>query len=68
MTFALSNEDRIPHDRAVWRAHDGGPSPSGILNHAVSVDYGYGLIAECLGRQAAWSRVIRWRFGWEPRA
>lgn len=58
-----SSEDRLPHDRAVWR--DGAfTGPPGI---SISVDYGGGLIKHVFAHMDVdWGRVKRWRFGWAP--
>lgn len=68
----LSNEDRLPHDRAVWRdyraeilPYDGAPAP-GTGGHQVSIDYGAGQISLAWGHLASWRGAKRWRFGWPP--
>lgn len=61
---ALANEDRIPHERAVWR--DGRPADLIAGSVRICVDYGAGLIEQTNIDQAAWARAHRWRFGWPP--
>lgn len=72
MIGALSNEDRLPHDQAVWRAYepellpfDGAPPP-GSGGHQVSIDYGGSQIVISWGHLAKWRGAKRWRFGWPP--
>lgn len=72
MNFAYVNEERLPHDRAVWRdyepellAYDGAP-PAGTAGHQVSIDYGGSQIVLTWGHQANWRGAKRWRFGWPP--
>jgi hypothetical protein len=64
MIAALANEDRLPHDRAVWR--EGRPPESVLGFRQVSVDYGDGLIERTFVDKASWTNVVRWRFGWPP--
>lgn len=65
MTTALTNEDRLPHDRAVWREHQM-PTPSEIIARVpVSIDRG-GFIEQTSADQVDWANVKRWRFGWAP--
>jgi hypothetical protein len=64
MIPALANEDRIPHERAVWR--EGKPPASAEGFRQICVDYGNGQIERTLIDQASWSLVRRWRFGWPP--
>lgn len=65
MIPALANEDRLPHERAVWR--EGRPeSVHGMGGRLVSVDYGGGLIEQTFCDQVAWERAVRWRWGWSP--
>lgn len=66
MNQALTNLDRIPHDRAVWRQgyHPTAREIEGALH--VSVDYGDGAIERTSADRVDWSRVVRWRFGWAP--
>jgi hypothetical protein len=62
--------DRLPHDRAVWRDHDGGDHlPQGVARfHHVGAEYEDGRIFETLAGMVDWPRVKRWRFGWAPEA
>lgn len=67
MTLAIppiTNEDRLPHTRAVWR--DTTPHPMAVQGRQVSVDYGDGLIEQTTGENVRWDRVTRWRWGWAP--
>jgi hypothetical protein len=62
-----SAEDRLSHDRAVWRAYQGtGQRADGSGTLAVSVDYGDGQIAQGRAHEIDWRGVKRWRFGWAP--
>lgn len=62
---ALSAEDRLPHNRAVWREHHM-PPPSAILGRVpVCVERGE-LIEVTTADQVDWTNVGRWRFGWPP--
>lgn len=62
-----SNEDRIPHEKAVWRPYRGfGRAADGTGHLQVSVDYGDGLIAQGRADEINWAGVQRWRFGWSP--
>ena len=65
----VPNEDRLPHDRAVWRRFEGlsGRQPNGTQQQPVAVDYGEGQIVEGLAHEIRWAGVKRWRFGWAPR-
>jgi hypothetical protein len=72
MNLAVANEDRIPHDRAVWREYeaqlvryDGAPAP-GTGGRQVSIDYGDGQIVQGWGQMIRWQGAKRWRFGWSP--
>lgn len=72
MSAALAAEDRLPHDRAVWRDYrpevlprDGAPPP-GTGGHAVCVDLGEGQIIQGWGHLVCWRGAKRWRFGWPP--
>jgi hypothetical protein len=72
MSAALANEDRLPHDRAVWRdyraellPYDGAPVP-GTGGHQVSIDYGGSQMVLTWGHTANWHGAKRWRFGWPP--
>lgn len=60
--IAIAPEDRIPHDKAVWR--DGRPPEGSSAALPVSVDYGSGKIIATLVGQADWKVVKRWRWGW----
>lgn len=69
----VSDEDRLPHDRAVWRdyaavptPYEGAPAP-GTSGRQVSLEYGSGPIVQSWGHLADWRGVKRWRFGWAPR-
>lgn len=64
MISALSNDDRLPHDRAVWR--EGPPAESVDGFRPICVEYDDGLIERTFVEKAAWLRVTRWRFGWPP--
>lgn len=65
MMAALANEDRVPHDRAVWREGHM-PAPSAILARVpVCIDRG-GLIETTTADAVDWTNVGRWRFGWPP--
>jgi hypothetical protein len=60
----VTNDDRLPHDQAVWRE---GPSPPDCrFDRQVSVDYGDGLIEQTVAGSVVWHRVTRWRWGWSP--
>lgn len=62
-TTTITAEDRLPHERAVWRTE----TPlQPIANRPVSVDYGAGDIECTTGERVDWARVRRWRFGWPP--
>lgn len=57
----ITSEDRIPHEKAVWREG----VPFGEPNRQqISVDYGDGQIEQTTVGDAAWGRVLRWRWGW----
>ena len=58
-----TNEDKLPHDRAVWRS---GVPDQPVANHQVSVDHGGGAIEQTRGELVDWTRVRRWRFGHAP--
>lgn len=60
---SISNEDRIPHDRAVWRLP---PAPDCEEFRQVTVDYGNDAIEQTTVALAKWLFVKRWRFGWAP--
>lgn len=67
----LSNEDRLPHEKAVWRPylHDAdapADPPPGTGERQVSIDYGGGHIKETWAHLCYWRGVKRWRFGWPP--
>lgn len=64
MIPAFANEDRLPHDRAVWRDERPPEGTPGSL--PVSVDYGGAAIICTLVCQADWEVAKRWRFGWPP--
>lgn len=66
---ALSNEDRLPHDKAVWRKFVGlsGRAPNGVVGKRVSVEYPDGQIVQDVSEEINWRGVVRWRFGWAPR-
>lgn len=63
MSFALSSEDRIPHERAVWREE---PPQDATSSLPVSIDYGGSAIICTLVCQADWQAAKRWRWGWPP--
>jgi hypothetical protein len=63
MTERLA-EDRLPHDRAVWR--EGRPADTVEGFRQVSVDYGDGLIERTFVERANWESAVRYRFGWPP--
>lgn len=60
----VTNEDRVPHDLAVWRT-----GPCNADGHRqICVDYGGGLIARTYVQSVPdWAKVVTWRFGWPPR-
>ena len=61
----VANEDKLPHEKAVWREP---PYPRDAAGHLqVTVDYGSGTREQCLAAHASWHAVTRWRFGWAPR-
>jgi hypothetical protein len=59
----VTNEDRLPHEKAVWR--EGIPLGE-PMRTPMSVDYGDGLIEQTTYGEANWARVQRWRWGWAP--
>jgi hypothetical protein len=66
----IGNDDRIPHDVAVWRTQTG---PNGTRpckappQTPICVEYAGGIIARTYaGSVPDWSTVVRWRFGWPP--
>ena len=62
-----TNEDRLPHDRAVWRDHDGSSRhPAHTYGKPVTLEYGTGPISQTHGDDADWRGCQRWRFGWAP--
>lgn len=61
----IGNDDRLPHDAAVWRRQV--PSLPFVMGLDVSADYGEGEIEQAKGEDIAWPRVKRWRFGWAPK-
>lgn len=72
----VTNEDRLPHEKAVWRdydtaeapvQYDGAPAP-GSGGKQVSIDFGDGQVVEGWGHLSRWQGARRWRFGWAPRA
>lgn len=66
-TAPVTNEDRLPHDWAVWRDHDGGSlPPPGTAGLQVAIDFGDGQITQSWGHFCQWRGVKRWRFGWAP--
>lgn len=64
MNIAIPNEDRLDHDRAVWR--DGRPPETVDGSLPVSVQYGDGAIICTLVCQADWETAVRYRYGWPP--
>lgn len=68
MISALAAEDRLPHDRAVWRPYDAQPFDGALApstaGHQVSIDFGDGRIEQGWGHTAKWAGAKRWRFGW----
>lgn len=62
-SFRYTNEEKIPHNRAVWRE---GRPPESEGARPVSVDYGEGQIVCTLVCQADWETAKRWRWGWPP--
>ena len=64
---APANEDRLPHNRAVWRETLPTPAEQDTWLQ-VSVDYGDGLIEQTRARLVQWAMVKRWRWGWGPSA
>lgn len=71
-SIPVANEDRIPHDFAVWRAYADEPvqydgaMPPGTAGRRVAIDYGDGQITEGWGQIISWKGAQRWRFGWAP--
>lgn len=72
MSAALASEDRLPHDRAVWRDYraellpfEGAPAP-GTGGHQVCIDKGDGEVIIGWGHLLEWGGTKRWRFGWPP--
>ena len=63
---APTNDDRLPHDKAVWRDCSD-RSLAHIAGRQISIDYGDGQIVETWGQLAHWRGAARWRFGWGPR-
>lgn len=62
----ITEEDRLPHGRAVWR--DDRPPTDAEGHRQVCVDYGDDTIARTyVGSVPDWGRVVRWRWGWPPR-
>jgi hypothetical protein len=61
----ITNDDRLPHDRAVWREHHLPTSDQIAARLPVSIDRG-GLIEQATADQVDWLNVSRWRFGWAP--
>lgn len=60
----IGNEDRLPHDKAVWRV--GRCEAPGQV--AVCVEYDGEVIARTYaGSVPDWAKVRRWRFGWPPK-
>lgn len=57
----IAPEDRLPHEKAVWREERPIMLVPGLL---VSVDYGVGQIVQTRIQHVDWPRVVRWRFGW----
>lgn len=70
MISSLAAEDRLPHDRAVWRDYVPDPFdgalPSFTACHQVSIDFGAGQIEQGYGHSARWRGAQRWRYGWAP--
>lgn len=61
MNFTYANDERIPHDLAVWREG----KCDGPDHVAVCVEYAGGIIARTyVGSVPDWGQVVRWRFGW----
>lgn len=60
-----TNDDRLPHDRAVWREHHLPTEAEMRSQLQVSIDRG-GLIEQVRADQVDWADVGRWRFGWAP--
>lgn len=66
MIPALANEDRVPHEKAVWRNELPAYPVAGMGGRQVSVDYGEGAIEQTFFDQVNWLNVARWRWGWSP--
>lgn len=60
----ISDDDRLPHECAVWR--EGRPHEDAEGHRQVCVDYG-GVIERTFVDGADWALVQRWRWGWPPR-
>jgi hypothetical protein len=68
---ALANEDRLPHDRAVWRDYENDGQhawdpPAGANGQRVSVEFDSGWILPAWAHMIDWHGAKRWRFGWPP--
>lgn len=63
---AWSDDDALPHDRAVWREYPGAV-PAYTSGKRVCLEYGDGSIAIGMGQHVDWTGCKRWRFGWPPR-
>lgn len=65
MIPAFANEDRLPHDRAVWREHRL-PTPGEIIARVpVSVMRG-DFVEQTTADAVDWTGIGRWRYGWAP--
>lgn len=67
----ITAEDRLPHDKAVWReyANDGQHAwdpADGANGQQVSIEYQDGQIISSWAHFADWYGAKRWRFGWPP--
>lgn len=65
----ITDEDRLPHEKAVWRPYlgVGGSAAHGTKGLQVSVEYEDGQIAQGISPGGVnWVGVKRWRFGWAP--
>lgn len=61
----ITNEDRLGHDKAVWREHHMPTLGEITARLPVSIDRG-GFIEQTTADQVDWAEVGRWRFGWPP--
>lgn len=62
----LTMEDRLPHDRAVWREASGLAPMGEPPSRQISVEYRGGAIEQTTVALAHWPAVVRYRFGWSP--